>query len=135
MKNLFNKKGVGFYLQLGTILFAIVGLISYLVAGQDSYGLDVGVVVLLALGIVVGLVFCIKDWFTAGPIIVMAFFGGAVGLFLVSRFMYYSYLYFGVDASSTISGAMLATTVSFVLMLVLGIVSAFFAWDKGGKKS
>ena len=94
-----------------------------------------GVVVLLALGIVVGLVFCIKDWFTAGPIIVMAFFGGAVGLFLVSRFMYYSYLYFGVDASSTISGAMLATTVSFVLMLVLGIVSAFFAWDKGGKKS
>lgn len=135
MKNFLAKKGIGFYLQLVTILFALVGLISYSVAGKDSYGLDAGVVVLLVLGIVVGLVFCFKDFFTAGPIIAMALFGGAVGLFLVSRFMYYSYLYFGVDASKSMSGAMMATTIAFVGMLVCGIVSAFFAWDKGGKKS
>ena len=91
MKNILSKKGAGFYLQVLTILCAVVGLIAYTVAGQDSYGFVPAVDVLLALGIVCGIVFCVKDFFRAGPILTMAFLGSAVGVFLLSRFMYYAH--------------------------------------------
>lgn len=133
MKNIFAKKGVGFYLQVITIIFAAVGLISYSIAGQDSYGFVPLVDVLLALGIVCGIVFCVKDFFRAGPIITVAFLGSAVGVFLLSRFMYYAHQFYGI-ASDPITGAMVATTVAFIGMLVFGIISAFFAWDKEGAK-
>lgn len=129
MKVTFSKKGVGFYLQLVTILFAVVGLISYTIAGQDNYGFVPLVDVLLALGIVCGIVFSIKDFFHAGPIITVAFLGGATGVFLLSRFMYYAHQFYGI-ASDPITGAMVATTVAFVGMLVFGMISAFFIWDK-----
>lgn len=132
MKNILSKKGAGFYLQVLTILCAVVGLISYTVAGQDSYGFVPAVDVLLALGIVCGIVFSIKDFFRAGPILTMAFLGSAVGVFLLSRFMYYAHQFYGI-ASDPITGAMVATTVAFIGMLVFGMISAFFAWDKEGE--
>ena len=132
MKNILSKKGAGFYLQVLTILCAVVGLIAYTVAGQDSYGFVPAVDVLLALGIVCGIVFCIKDFFRAGPILTMAFLGSAVGVFLLSRFMYYAHQFYGI-ASDPITGAMVATTVAFIGMLEFGMISAFFAWDKEGE--
>ena len=132
MKNILSKKGAGFYLQVLTILCAVVGLITYTVAGQDSYGFVPAVDVLLALGIVCGIVFSIKDFFRAGPILTMAFLGSAVGVFLLSRFMYYAHQFYGI-ASDPITGAMVATTVAFIGMLVFGMISAFFAWDKEGE--
>ena len=132
MKNILSKKGAGFYLQVLTILCAVVGLIAYTIAGQDSYGFVPAVDVLLALGIVCGIVFCVKDFFRAGPILTMAFLGSAVGVFLLSRFMYYAHQFYGI-ASDPITGAMVATTVAFIGMLVSGMISAFFAWDKEGE--
>lgn len=132
MKNILSKKGAGFYLQVLTILCAVVGLIAYTVAGHDSYGFVPAVDVLLALGIVCGIVFSIKDFFRAGPILTMAFLGSAVGVFLLSRFMYYAHQFYGI-ASDPITGAMVATTVAFIGMLVFGMISAFFAWDKEGE--
>lgn len=132
MKNILSKKGAGFYLQVLTILCAVVGLIAYTVAGQDSYGFVPAVDVLLALGIVCGIVFSIKDFFRAGPILTMAFLGSAVGVFLLSRFMYYAHQFYGI-ASDPITGAMVATTVAFIGMLVFGMILAFFAWDKEGE--
>lgn len=132
MKNILSKKGAGFYLQVLTILCAVVGLIAYTVAGQDSYGFVPAVDVLLVLGIVCGIVFCVKDFFRAGPILTMAFLGSAVGVFLLSRFMYYAHQFYGI-ASDPITGAMVATTVAFIGMLVFGMISAFFAWDKEGE--
>ena len=129
MKNILSKKGAGFYLQVLTILCAVVGLIAYTIAGQDSYGFVPAVDVLLALGIVCGIVFCVKDFFRAGPILTMAFLGSAVGVFLLSRFMYYAHQFYGI-ASDPITGAMVATTVAFIGMLVFGMISAFFIWDK-----
>ncbi|MBO4990382.1 MAG: hypothetical protein J6D37_08640 [Clostridia bacterium] len=131
MKEFLAKKRTGFYLQAITALFALVGLIAYSIAGQDSYGFVPMVDVLLALGIVAAVVFCIKDYFGIGPIVVMAFLGSAVGVFLLSRFMYYSHQFYGI-ASDPMSGAMIATTIGFVGMLVCGIASAFFASEKGG---
>ena len=52
-------------------------------------------------------------------------------VFLLSRFMYYSHQFYGI-ASDPMSGAMIATTIGFVGMLVCGIASAFFASEKGG---
>ena len=132
MKNILSKKGAGFYLQVLTILCAVVGLIAYTIAGQDSYGFVPAVDVLLALGIVCGIVFCVKDFFRAGPILTMAFLGSAVGVFLLSRFMYYAHQFYGI-ASDPITGAMVATTVAFIGMLVFGMISALFAWDKEGE--
>lgn len=132
MKNILSKKGAGFYLQVLTILCAVVGLIAYTIAGQDSYGFVPAVDVLLVLGIVCGIVFCVKDFFRAGPILTMAFLGSAVGVFLLSRFMYYAHQFYGI-ASDPITGAMVATTVAFIGMLVFGMISAFFAWDKEGE--
>lgn len=132
MKNILSKKGAGFYLQVLTILCAVVGLIAYTVAGQDSYGFVPAVDVLLALGIVCGIVFCVKDFFRAGPILTMAFLGSAVGVFLLSRFMYYAHQFYGI-ASDPITGAMVVTTAAFIGMLVFGMISAFFAWDKEGE--
>lgn len=132
MKNILSKKGAGFYLQVLTILCAVVGLIAYTIAGQDSYGFVPAVDVLLALGIVCGIVFSIKDFFRAGPILTMAFLGSAVGVFLLSRFMYYAHQFYGI-ASDPITGAMVVTTAAFIGMLVFGMISAFFAWDKEGE--
>ena len=132
MKNILSKKGAGLYLQVLTILCAVVRLIAYTVAGQDSYGFVPAVDVLLALGIVCGIVFCVKDFFRAGPILTMAFLGSAVGVFLLSRFMYYAHQFYGI-ASDPITGAMVATTVAFIGMLVFGMISAFFACDKEGE--
>lgn len=128
----FEKKGIGFYLQVATIVFAIIGLISYTIAGQDSYGFVAGVDVLLVIGILAGLLFCFKDFFRAGPIIVMAFLGAAAAVFILSRFMYYSHQFYGI-ASDPMSGSMIATTVAFIGMIVCNIVSAFFSWDKEEK--
>lgn len=133
MKNVLAKKGTGFYLEAVAVLFAIVGLISYSVAGQDSYGFVAGIDVLLVLGIVCGAVFCVKDFFRAGPILVMAFLGSATGLFLFSRFMYFAHQFYGI-ASDPMTGAMIATIVAFIGMLVFGILSAFFVWDKEESK-
>ena len=132
MKNILSKKGAGFYLQVLTVLCAVVGLIAYTLAGQDSYGFVPAVDVLLALGIVCGIVFSIKDFFRAGPILTMAFLGSAVGVFLLSRFMYYAHQFYGI-ASDPITGAMVVTTAAFIGMLVFGMISAFFAWDKEGE--
>lgn len=128
----FKKKGIGFYLQIATILFAIIGLISYTVAGQDSYGFVAGIDVLLVIGILAGVLFCCKDFFRAGPIVVMAFLGAAVAMFILSRFMYYSHQFYGI-ASDPMSGAMIVTTVAFIGMIVCNIISAFFSWDKEEK--
>lgn len=129
MKSLFEKKGIGFYLEVAAILFAVIGLIGYSVAGQDSYGFVAWVDVLLVIGIVCGLVFLFRDFFRAGPIIVMAFLGAAVGVFLLSRFMYYSHQIYQI-ASDPMSGSMICTTVAFIGMIVCGVASAFFDWDK-----
>ena len=133
IKEFLGTKSVGFYLQAATILLAIVGLVSYSVAGTDSYGFVAGVDVLLVFGIAAGVVFSYKDFFRAGPIVVMAFLGSAIGLFLFSRFMYYSHQFYGL-ASDPMSGAMIATTIAFVGMLVCNVVSAFFPWEKGENK-
>ena len=124
-----RKKGIGFYLQAACVVLAVITAIGYAVAGTDSYGFVPAVDVLLVCGIAAGVVFCAKDFFRLGPVVSMAFYGSAAGVFLYSRFMYYSHQYYGI-ASDPMTGAMILTTVSFIVLIVCGVVSAFFLTDK-----
>lgn len=131
IKNFIKGKGLGFYFAAVSIVFAVIALIAYSVAGQDSYGFVPAVVVLLAFGIVSCGVFAYRNFFRIGPMVAMAFFGGAAGVFVYSRFMYYSHQFYGI-ASDPITGAMVLATIAFIGMLLTGILSGFFKWDKGG---
>lgn len=126
-----KKKGIGFYLQAACVVLAVITAIGYAVAGTDSYGFVPMVVVLLVLGIAAGIVFCIRDFLGLGPVVTMAFYGAAAGVFIYSRFMYYSHQYYGI-ASDPMSGAMILTTVAFIALIVCSIVGAFFLTDKEG---
>lgn len=134
MKFSLKNKKVGFYFGMIGVLFAIIGLISYSIAGQDSYGFVPTVDVLLVLGIVSGVVFGYRDFFGIGSIVTTAFLGSALGVFINSRFMYYSHQYYGI-ASDPITGAMIVTTIAFIGMILFVCISAFLGWEKGGKKA
>lgn len=129
MTEFIKSKSVGFYFAFVGLLFAVVGLIAYSIAGQDSYGFVPAVDVLLALGILSGGLFCFKNFLHIGPMVTMVFLGSALGVFLYSRFMYYSHQYYGI-ASDPITGAMVVTTVAFIGMIVCSVVSAFLKWEK-----
>ena len=131
MKNFIKNKKAGFYFAAASIVFAVIGLIAYSVAGQDSYGFAPAVVVLLALGIVCCGAFAYRNFFGIGPLAAMAFYGGAAGVFIYSRFMYYSHQFYGI-ASDPITGAMVVSTVAFAGLLITGMLSGFFKWEKGG---
>lgn len=133
MKEFLKNKGVGFWCGAASMVFALIGLIAYAVAGQDSYGFAPAVVVLLALGIVAGGAFAYRNFFNIGPMVVMAFFGGAAGVFVYSRFMYFSHQFYGI-ASDPITAAMVVATVALAAMLVANAAAAFCKWEKGGEE-
>lgn len=133
MKNFLLNKKSGFYFAAAGILFALVGLISYSIAGTDSYGFVPMVDVLLAIGIALGVLFAYRDFFGIGSMVMIAFFGSALGVFINSRFMYYSHQFYGI-ASDPITGAMVVTTIAFIGMIVCVCISAFLGLEKGGDK-
>jgi len=134
MKASLKHKGPGCWVNFAAAAFAAVGMVAYAIAGRDSYGFVAWVEVLLALGIVSAIVFGVRDFLTAGPVVTAALFGGAVGVFLNSRFMYYSHQFYGI-ASDPITGAMVVTTIALAGMLLLEIVSGFMRWEgKEGQK-
>ncbi len=129
MKTFLAKKGIGFYLMGLAVVLAIGGIVSYSIAGGDSFGFEPLVVVFLSLAVLSGVVFGVKNFFGAGSLVVTAFLCVAVGVFLNDRFMYYSHLYYGI-ASEPITVAMIFTTIFFIAMVVLSVSSAFFRQDK-----
>lgn len=128
MSNILKDKKPGAFINLAAAVFALVALIAYSVAGQDSYGFVPAVAVLLGLGIIAALVFTWHDFFEFGPVVTMAFFGAGFAVFLNSRFMYFSHQYYGI-ASDPITAAMIVTVAAFAGMIVLEIVSAFMRWE------
>ncbi len=129
MKTFLSKKSTGFYLMEVAALSALGGIISYSIAGNDSFGFVPLVVVFLALSVVAGVVFGIKNVLGLGPIVISALSCVAVGIFINDRFMYYSHLFYGI-ASEPITVEMVFTTVLFIIMIVSSVVSAFFVTDK-----
>lgn len=128
MKTFFQNKKAGVYFNLAAAIFAVVTLIAYAVAGQDSYGFVPMVDVLLGLGVVSALVFSWRDFGGFGPVVTMALFGGSFGMFLNSRFMYFSHQYYGI-ASAPITTSMVITTAGFVGLLLLELISGFMCWE------
>ena len=129
IKEFFEKKSIGFYLLLGAILCAIIGLITYSVGAQDTYGFEPMVVVMLIIAIVAGLVFAYKDFYNAGSIVVSALMCVAAGIFFNARFIYFSYMYYGVG-SDDLSAAMVITVIFLVVMILACVASAFFKHEK-----
>ncbi len=129
MKNFLQNKKLGFYLNLGAVAFAVIGIIAYAAAGQDSYGYVPMVNILLGLGVLSGLVFSIRDFGGIGPVVTMALMGAGVGMFLNSRFMYYAHQFYNI-ASDPITAAMIVTTVALIAMVVLEVASGFVRWEE-----
>ena len=129
MAKLLKGKKIGAYFNLVAAAFAIVALIGYAFAGKDSYGFVPMVVILLALGVVSALVFTWHDFYEFGPVVTMIFFAAGFGVFLNSRFMYYSHQYYKI-ASDPISTAMIVTTIGMIGMLLFELVSAFMCWEE-----
>lgn len=129
MKEFLKNKGMGFYFGAVSVTFAIAAIISYTIAGQDGYGFVPTVDAFLALGVIVGMVFLYRDFMRIGPMVITAFFGTAFGIFIYSRFMYYSHQFYGI-ASDPITGAMIACSVTFAGALIFGMISAFVRWEK-----
>lgn len=129
MKDFLKNKSAGFYLGAASVAFAIAAVISYTIAGQDSYGFVPAVDVLLILGVIAGMVFLYRDFMRIGPMVIVAFFGAALGVFIYSRFMYYSHQFYGI-ASDPMTGAMIACSVTFVGTVLFGVISAFVRWEK-----
>lgn len=134
MMSILKQKRPGCWVNLAAAVFAVIAMIAYAIAGQDSYGFVPLVEILLALGIVSAALFSVRDFLTLGPVITTALFSGAVGVFLNSRFMYYSHQYYGI-ASDPITGAMVVTTIALVGMLLLEIISGFMRWEKEGEQA
>ncbi len=133
MKSFISSKGIGFWFAVASELFALMGLISYSIAGQDAFGFMPAIVVFLVLGIAVGIIFGWRNFLRIGPMVMMIFFGGAASVFVYSRFMYFSHLFYGI-ASDPITGAMVVSTVAFIGMLVACALSGFFKWEKEEEK-
>ena len=129
MKNFLKNKKTGFYLNLGAVAFAVIGMIAYAAAGKDSYGFVPLVNNLLGLGAAAGLIFGIRDVGGIGPVVTAALMGSGVGVFLNSRFMYYAHQYYKI-ASDPITTAMIVTTVALIGMLLLVIASGFCRWEE-----
>lgn len=130
MKEFFAKKSVGFYLMAIATLCALIGLISYAIGSTtDGFGCKTAVIVVLAIAVLAGIVFCVRDIFHMGSIVVTTLLCIAVGIFLNSRFIYYAHLYYGI-ASYPMTVPMMIATIAFVAMLVLSLVSAFFKQEK-----
>ena len=94
-----------------------------------SYGFVPLVEVFLALGIISAAIFSWRDFFGFGPVVTMAFFAAGFGVFLNSRFMYYSHQYYKI-ASDPISVSMIITTIGMIGMLFFELISAFMSWEK-----
>ena len=118
------KKSTGFYLLAGAVLFCVIGLIAYWIAGNDVFGLQPMVLVFLALAAVAGVIFCVKDFYGLGPIVVTILISIAFGYLFNARFMYFSHIFYGIS-SEALSASMLITVISFAAALVLSITSAF----------
>lgn len=129
MKDFLKNKSTGFYLGAASVAFAIAAVISYTIAGRDSYGFVPAVDVLLILGVIAGMLFLYRDFMRIGPMVIVAFFGAALGVFIYSRFMYYSHQFYGI-ASDPITGAMIACSVTFAGTVLFGVISAFVRWEK-----
>lgn len=129
MKTFLKNKKIGFYLNLGAVACAVIGMIAYAAAGQDSYGYVPMMNVLLGLGVAAGLIFSIRDFGDVGPVVTAALLGSGVGVFLNSRFMYYAHQYYKI-ASDPITTAMIVTTAAQIGMLLLVIASGFCRWEE-----
>lgn len=135
IKEFLAKKSIGFYLMAASVLCALLSIITYSVGAQDTYGFDAAVVVLLVISVAAGALFLWKDFFGAGPIVVSTLMCAAAGVFINARFMYFSYVYYGVGIEQGLSAAMVFTIIFLVGMVVTAITSAFFKPDKADKEA
>ena len=129
MAKILKDKRAGVYFNLIAAFFCVIAMIGYAFAGQDSYGFVPLVEVFLALGIISAAISSWRDFFGFGPVVTMAFFAAGFGVFLNSRFMYYSHQYYKI-ASDPISVSMIITTIGMIGMLFFELISAFMSWEK-----
>ncbi|MDR1092841.1 MAG: hypothetical protein LBL66_01670 [Clostridiales bacterium] len=137
IKEFLAKKGVGFYIMLGAVLFAFMGVIAYSVSESSATGRGVSplIVVMLVLAIVAGLAFCWKDFLGFGPIVLSILLSIALGAFIYTKFNDFTYVYYGVGTDgqdAKLSAALLSSTIFFAVMWLAAIASAFVKSEKTG---
>lgn len=129
-----KKITLGFIFESIALLFALIAMVGYTIAGKkDGLGFVQAVDIFLILGITFGIIFLIKDFFELGPIISTSFLSLGFGLFINNRFMYYSHLYYGIS-SDPLSVEMLFATVGFVGMFLFSFIAAFLTWNYNKKE-
>ena len=138
VKEFFGKKDAGFYLMFTAVVFAIIGLIAYLIYHPGMFVTFVNgwIVAMLILAIAAGIVTLYKNFFGAGSIVVTIFLAIAVGMLIRDHINNLAYIYYGTGPyGEEMPGALLATLIFFGLMFIASIASAFFKIDKAPKRA
>ncbi len=130
IKEFFVKKSAGFYVTVGSIVFAIVGFVLYLVTMNLQKNMMASIVVFSVLGIVCGLVVCYKDFFRAVSIVSTFFILLSAGLFLVSQIDNIGYAITNTNIGDGIMPTFVAGIVMYGISVVAGVVAACLKQEK-----
>ena len=129
LKSYFSQKSIGFYILIVAIVSAFICLIFYATGSNDLYGSDVRITILLTTATIAGLIFSYKDFFGFGSILISILACITMGIFLSSRYVYFSNLYFNISPEP-VNKSITVVTIFLILMIITGIVSAFFRQEK-----
>ena len=130
IKEFFAKKSAGFYVTVGSVVFAVVGLILYLVTMNLQQNMLASMVVLTVIGIACGLVVCYKDFFRAVSIASVMLYLLAAVLFLVTQIDNIGYAITNTNIGDGIMPTFVAGMIMYAVSVAAGIVAACLKQEK-----
>lgn len=129
-----KKKGIGFYVGILAVIFALLCMIFCCVTGSDRNDLTGGIVALLVLGLIFDIVALFVD-FHSVPILVGAVLTGCGFITLVDGRLNNMGLILNGVIEDTIPGIFIAAIVMGVLAMIACCVVAFMGTEKKEKAS